>query len=100
MPGKDSDATPACVNTCQARAITFGDLDNPDSDVSVLIRGRGGFTLQPEYGTEPSVFYVDGRIGGKESNIAPLEARTGSYMQHLSSVDEDAKKRIEGLTKE
>jgi Fe-S-cluster-containing dehydrogenase component len=97
IPGKDRDATPACVNTCQARAMTFGNLDDPDSNVSVLVRERKGFTLQPEYGTEPSVYYVDGKIGGKESNKAPLHAQTGSHMQHLSSVDADAKKRFDGL---
>jgi hypothetical protein len=80
--------------------MTFGNLDDPDSDVSVLIRERKGFTLQSEYGTEPSVYYVDGKIGGRESNIAPEPAQTGSYMQHLSSVDIDAKKRIDGLAEE
>jgi hypothetical protein len=80
--------------------MTFGNLDDPDSEVSVLIRERKGFTLQPEYGTEPSVYYVDGKIGGKESNIAPENARTGSYIQYLSTVDIESKKRIDGLAEE
>jgi len=63
-PGVDREATPACVNTCQARALIFGDLDDPDSEVSRLIRERAGFQLHPEYDTDPSIYYIDGRIGG------------------------------------
>lgn len=80
--------------------MTFGNLDDPDSEVSVLIRDRKGFVLQEEYGTEPSVFYVDGKIGGKESNIAPEHAQTGTYIKHLSSIDVDSKKRLDGLVEE
>ena len=58
-PGVDREATPACVNTCQARALTFGDLEDPDSDVSRQIRERSGFPLRPEYDSRPSVYYVD-----------------------------------------
>ncbi len=63
-PGVDREATPACVNTCQARALIFGDLDDPDSEASRLIRERAAFQLHPEYDTDPSIYYVDGQIGG------------------------------------
>lgn len=63
-PGTDREATPACVNTCQARALTFGDLDGFDSQVSKLLREGKGFQLHPEYGSNPSIYYVDRqRIG-------------------------------------
>jgi phenylacetyl-CoA:acceptor oxidoreductase subunit 1 len=63
-PGVDREATPACVNTCQARALTFGDLDDPDSEVRKLIRENRAFQLHPEYDTDPSIyFFDDGRIG-------------------------------------
>jgi phenylacetyl-CoA:acceptor oxidoreductase subunit 1 len=96
QPGLDRDATPACVNTCQAYALTFGDLDDPDSNVSALIRKYGGFQLRAEYGTDPSVYYVDYKLGGAPSNVAPVEAQTGSHIQHLSSVDREAYRRIHG----
>jgi phenylacetyl-CoA:acceptor oxidoreductase 27-kDa subunit len=57
-PGVDREATPACVITCAPQARTFGDLDDPESQVSSYIRERKGFQLHPEYGTEPSIYYV------------------------------------------
>jgi Fe-S-cluster-containing dehydrogenase component len=89
-PGIDRDATPACVNTCQARALTFGDIDDPESNVSQLLRERKPIQLQRELGTDPSVYYVDGKIGGKD-NKAPLSAQTGSHIQHLSSLEARAR---------
>jgi Fe-S-cluster-containing dehydrogenase component len=63
VPGKDREATPACVNTCPARALTVGDLDDPDSEISRLIKEKKGFQLHPEYETDPSVYFIDGKIG-------------------------------------
>ncbi len=57
-PGADREATPVCVNACPTKARTFGNLDDPDSEVSILIKQRKGLQLHPEYGTDPSVYYV------------------------------------------
>ena len=57
-PGVDQEATPACVNICPVGARTFGDLDDPNSEVSRKIREENGSQLHPEYGTNPSVYYV------------------------------------------
>ncbi len=93
-PGIDRDATPACVNTCQARALTFGDLDDPDSEVSRLIRERDGFQLRTEYGTDPSVYYIDYKLGGALSNKAPNATKRVATCRQLSSVDADARKKL------
>ncbi len=49
---------PACVESCPTRCRTFGDLDDPESAPSKLIRKHNGFALRPEAGTSPSVRYV------------------------------------------
>lgn len=48
---------PMCVTSCPARARTYGDLDDPNSEVSRLLREKNVEHLQEEKGTKPSVFY-------------------------------------------
>ena len=49
---------PACSANCMCKARIFGDLEDPSSEVSRLIREEGGFQLNPELGTDPSVYYL------------------------------------------
>lgn len=49
---------PACMELCIARARFWGDLDDPASDVSRIIREREYKQLLPEEGTKPSVYYL------------------------------------------
>ena len=55
------DRQPACVRTCPAGARHFGDLGDPASDVSILVRERGGYDLMPEQGTKPVNKYLPPR---------------------------------------
>jgi phenylacetyl-CoA:acceptor oxidoreductase subunit 1 len=52
---------PACVQACSANARVFGDLDDPESEISYLIKTKRGFVLRPEVGTEPKVYYLPPR---------------------------------------
>jgi tetrathionate reductase subunit B len=49
---------PACVGICPTRALTFGDRNDPDSPVAVLLRRWAHHVLRPELGREPNVFYL------------------------------------------
>jgi Fe-S-cluster-containing dehydrogenase component len=55
------DRLPSCVRTCPANARHFGDLADPQSDVSRLVAERGGFDLMPEMGTRPVNKYLPPR---------------------------------------
>ncbi len=50
--------TPACVEVCPARARFFGDLNDPNSDVSKKIKERDSKQLLPERGTNPSIYFL------------------------------------------
>ena len=52
------DRVPACVKTCPTSARHFGDLGDPDSDVSKLVAKRNGFDLLPEQETKPVNKYL------------------------------------------
>lgn len=58
VPGVDRAATPACVNICPVEARIFGDLNDPNSNVSRAIAENPTFRLREELGTEPNVYYI------------------------------------------
>lgn len=51
---------PYCVTSCGAKARIFGDLDDPNSDVSILLSKYNSSVLSPEKGTKPKVYYIRG----------------------------------------
>jgi phenylacetyl-CoA:acceptor oxidoreductase subunit 1 len=57
-PGIDREATPGCVLACESKAIAFGDLDDPESNVSRLLADRRALRIHEDLGTEPSVYYL------------------------------------------
>jgi len=65
-PGIDPRATPACVNSCIADALHFGDVDDPNSNVSRLLREQKSFRMHAELGTDPGFHYVYGKVNDTE----------------------------------
>ncbi|HEV2352220.1 MAG TPA: 4Fe-4S dicluster domain-containing protein [Terriglobia bacterium] len=56
---KDGEFNPACVQTCPPKAMVFGDLNDPGSEVARLTRSNRATQLLGELGTRPSVTYFE-----------------------------------------
>jgi len=54
-----SDIQPACVQSCPAEAMVFGDLNDSESNVSRLAESGRATQLLEELGTKPKVFYLE-----------------------------------------
>jgi phenylacetyl-CoA:acceptor oxidoreductase subunit 1 len=57
-PGVDPEATPACVNSCIANALHFGDVEDPASKISGLLAENQHFRMHEELGTGPRFYYL------------------------------------------
>lgn len=49
---------PACVSVCPTHSMHFGDLDDPNSEISKLLESRKYHVRIPEAGTKPKIFYL------------------------------------------
>jgi len=69
----DQGLEPACVRNCVGGARIFGDLKDPNSEVSRLLKNNPTKVLKPEEKTRPNVPYInlDGDIAGLEDNTNP-----------------------------
>jgi phenylacetyl-CoA:acceptor oxidoreductase subunit 1 len=73
-PGLHVEATPACVNSCIADALHFGDLDDPDSNISRLLEENKSFRMHEELGTGPGFFYLWDKVDEDGQAIdAPID---------------------------
>jgi len=73
---------PACVQTCLGRTRVFGNLDDPDSEVSRLIAENDTMVLKPEEGTGPNTYYI------KPDQSLADQSTVG---QNLSEKEEETK---------
>jgi len=85
-----ADRVPACVSTCPTRARHYGDLGDPLSDVSKMVRNRGGRNLMPELGCKPVNKYllprarkVTAEAFGTPDSLKPASTEAGTGLEWL-----------------
>ena len=87
IPGVDAAATPACVNSCIADALSFGDADDPDSKVSRLLRDQLHFRMHEELGTAPNFHYLYDRHTRRPAGAPEAGPASGSGHLHARGVE-------------
>jgi Fe-S-cluster-containing dehydrogenase component len=55
----EGDKEPRCVESCPNLAMTFGDLDDPNSEIAKLVASGKTEAFHPEHETSPLVTYID-----------------------------------------
>jgi sulfite dehydrogenase (quinone) subunit SoeB len=88
------DRVPACVATCPVSARHFGDLGDPQSEVSRLVADRVGYDLMPEMGYAPTNKYLPPRprktsagCTGAAAELAPARpAEAGGLLGWLDRL--------------
>jgi len=49
---------PACVTACKHKALVFGDMENPQSEIRLLIEKRFNLRRRANLGTQPQIYYI------------------------------------------
>ncbi|HIC92355.1 MAG TPA: 4Fe-4S dicluster domain-containing protein [Syntrophaceae bacterium] len=55
---REGEYIPACVEACPSKAMTFGNLNDPHSEVARLAKSPFAFRLLEKLGSEPKVYYI------------------------------------------
>jgi molybdopterin-containing oxidoreductase family iron-sulfur binding subunit len=60
----------ACQQACPARAIRFGDINDPRSEVASLSASGRAFFVLPEFNVKPNVAYL-ARVRNPNPGMSP-----------------------------
>jgi molybdopterin-containing oxidoreductase family iron-sulfur binding subunit len=78
-PITDGEIVPACAQTCPTNAIAFGDLNDPESEVSRLREDKRAYATLVELNIRPRTQYLarlSNKVGGDggDSHAPPHHA--------------------------
>lgn len=72
----DVGLEPACVVVCPEEAIIAGDMSNPISEISQLLKSQAVVARKPEKKTVPKLFYIE----GDEAALVPTQTDRQDYL--------------------
>ncbi len=49
---------PACVEACKEKALIFGDVEDPNSEIREVLRKNPTIRRKAHLGTHPQVYYI------------------------------------------
>lgn len=76
---------PACVASCTARAMIFGDLNDPQGEAAVLLKKANVSVLRPEMGTAPQVYYIGLDQGGVADPVSCYKDRSAALQEEFNA---------------
>jgi Fe-S-cluster-containing dehydrogenase component len=77
-PIRDGEISPACAQTCPTRAITFGNLNDPSSEVSQLRDDHRSYATLEELNIRPRTRYL-ARLSNPAAAAAHGDAGGGDH---------------------
>lgn len=78
----DVGLEPACVNVCPEHAIISGDMDDPNSEIAIMLGREQVSVRKAAKGTVPNLFYID----GDEASLNPVATeRQSNYFWNEQS---------------
>lgn len=54
---------PACVESCPTNALTFGDINDPNSSISLKLKTTQNYRTKVELGTQPNLYHIPSKEG-------------------------------------
>jgi len=83
---------PACVDTCPTKARVFGDINNPDSEVSRMLSRNKGKVIKivnAQTDTKPNMYYI--------GETAPTDWTTAAVVPASMTVMKEVSPLIKGI---